>query len=115
MAPLLLGISIVVFAVIQAAPGGPEGSLLASGRFIVPQAPGPYRHWLGGATPLPVQSVPWIGAALRGDLGITFSSTRPVAAMIVERLPATLELMVGGMAVAALLAFVLGAGSALRP
>jgi len=115
MAPLLFGISIVVFAVIQDAPGGPEGSLLASGRFIDPQVLEAYRHRLGVDQPLPVQYLRWMGAALRGDLGISFSSTRPVATMILERLPATFELMVGGMALAAALAFVLGVGSALRP
>ena len=36
MIPLAFGISLVLFAVIQAAPGGPEGALLESGRFIDP-------------------------------------------------------------------------------
>ena len=33
MIPLLIGISIVIFAIIQAAPGGPEGTLLDRGKF----------------------------------------------------------------------------------
>jgi peptide/nickel transport system permease protein len=115
MAPLALGISIVVFAVIQAAPGGPEGSLLASGRFVDPQVLEAYRHRLGVDQPIPVQYLRWIGTALRGDLGISFSSTRPVARMIGERLPATLELMLSALALSAFLAFTLGVWSALRP
>ena len=41
--------------VIQLAPGGPEGSLLAAGRIIDPQVVEAYRHRLGVDQPLPVQ------------------------------------------------------------
>ena len=93
MIPLVFGISLILFAVIQAAPGGPEGALLESGRFIDPQVIEAYRERLGLDQPLYVQYFRWVGAALSGDLGISFSTTRPVAEMILERLPATLELM----------------------
>lgn len=115
MVPLLFGISIVLFAVIQMAPGGPEGSLLASGRFVDPQVIEAYRHRLGVDQPVPVQYLRWVGAALQGDLGLSFSTTRPVAAMIGERLPATLELMATSFVLAAFAALVLGLWSALRP
>jgi peptide/nickel transport system permease protein len=114
MIPLLFGISLVLFAVIQAAPGGPEGALLESGRFIDPEVIEAYRQRLGVDQPIPVQYVRWLGAALRGDLGISFSSTRPVSEMILERLPATLELMGASFLLAALLAFALGTLSAVR-
>ncbi|MDP2955350.1 MAG: ABC transporter permease, partial [Longimicrobiales bacterium] len=93
MVPLLLGISVVLFGVIQAAPGGPEAALLESGRFIDPAVIEAYRERLGVDRPVHVQYVRWLGAALQGNLGVSFSTTRPVAEMIVERLPATLELM----------------------
>ncbi|MBM4188067.1 MAG: ABC transporter permease [Gemmatimonadetes bacterium] len=109
MVPLLLGISIVVFAVIQAAPGGPEGALLAAGRFVDPAAIEAYRARLGVDQPLPVQYLRWLGAAVSGDLGASFSTSRPVLEMIGERLPATIELMGAAFAIAALAAF--GAGA----
>ena len=112
--PLLAGITIVLFAVIRAAPGGPEGALLESGRFIDPEAIESYRERLGLDQPLPVQYVRWLTAALRGDLGMSFSTTRPVAGMILERLPATLELMATAFLLAAVLAFALGVFSAVR-
>lgn len=115
MVPLLLGITLVLFAVIQAAPGGPEGALLEAGRFIDPEVIESYRRRLGVDQPVPVQYVRWLSAAVRGDLGISFSTTRPVAAMILERLPATLELMATSFALAALAAFALGIFSAVRP
>jgi peptide/nickel transport system permease protein len=114
MIPLVFGISVVLFAVIQAAPGGPEGALLESGRFIDPQVIEAYRQRLGLDQPVWVQYFRWLGAALSGDLGISFSTTRPVADMILERLPATVELMASAFLLAALLAMGLGVFSAVR-
>ncbi len=112
--PLTFGITIVLFAVIQAAPGGPEAALLESDRFIDPAAIEAYRARLGVDQPVPVQYVRWLAGALGGDLGVSFSTTRPVAEMIAERLPATLELMGASFLIAALLAFALGVLSAVR-
>ena len=114
MIPLLFGITVVLFAVIQAAPGGPEAALLESDRFIDPAMIEAYRERLGVDRPVPVQYVRWLGGALRGDLGVSFSTTRPVSEMIVERLPATLELMGASFIFAAVLAFGLGVFSAVR-
>jgi peptide/nickel transport system permease protein len=114
MIPLLFGISIVLFAVIQAAPGGPEGALFESGRFIDPAVIEAYRERLGVDQPVHIQYVRWLSAAFSGDLGTSFSTTRPVAEMIVERLPATLELMGAAFVFAAIAAILLGIVSAVR-
>jgi peptide/nickel transport system permease protein len=114
LVPLTFGITVVLFAVIQAAPGGPEGALLESGRFIDPAVIAEYRERLGVDQPVPVQYVRWVGAALTGDLGVSFSTTRPVAVMIAERLPATIELMGASFLLAALMAFGLGILSSVR-
>lgn len=114
MLPLLLGVTVVLFAVIQAAPGGPEAALLESGRFIDPEVIEAYRTRLGLDQPMHVQYFRWLGAAVRGDLGVSFSTSRPVSEMIVERLPATLELMGASFLLAALMAFGLGILSAVR-
>ena len=114
MIPMLFGITVILFAVIQAAPGGPEGSLLETGRFIDPEVIESYRRRLGVDQPVHVQYLRWLGAALTGDLGISFSTTRPVAGMILERLPATLELMGVSFLVAAVAALGLGTLSAVR-
>ena len=114
MIPLLFGISIVLFAVIQAAPGGPEGALLESGRFIDPAVIDAYRERLGVDRPIHVQYFRWLTAAVSGDLGTSFSTTRPVAEMIAERLPATLGLMGSAFVLAAVVSILLGVVSALR-
>lgn len=115
MLPLLLGVSIIIFAIIQAAPGGPEGALLSAGRFVDPAVVQAYRERLGVDRPVPVQYARWLGAALTGDLGQSFSTSRPVLAMIAERLPATIELMGAAFLLAALIAIPLGLLGALRP
>lgn len=114
MIPLLFGISILLFAVIQAAPGGPEGALLESGRFIDPAVIEAYRERLGVDQPVYIQYIRWLSAAVSGDLGTSFSTTRPVTEMILERLPATLELMGAAFVFAAIVAILLGIVSAVR-
>jgi peptide/nickel transport system permease protein len=114
MIPMMLGISLVLFAIIQAAPGGPEAALLGSGRAVDPQALAAYRHRMGVDQPVPVQYVRWLTAALSGDLGESFSTGRPVSRMILGRLPATLELMGAAFLIAVLAALALGIFSAVR-
>jgi peptide/nickel transport system permease protein len=114
MIPLLLGISLIMFALIQAAPGGPEAVFFENGRFVNPQLAESYRQRLGLDQPLPIQYIKWLGAALTGDFGYSFSDVRPVRDMIAERLPATLELMLTAFSFAALIAIPLGIFSAVR-
>jgi peptide/nickel transport system permease protein len=114
MIPLMLGISVIMFALIQSAPGGPEEMFLESGRFIDPTLIESYRQRLGLDQPVYIQYFKWLGAALTGDFGLSFSSSRPVSQMIAERLPATLELMLTAFTLAALIAIPLGVFSAVR-
>jgi peptide/nickel transport system permease protein len=110
----MLGISLIVFLIIQAAPGGPEGIMLQSGLMIDPQVIEAYRHRLGVDQPIYIQYFKWISAALSGDLGMSFASARPVLDMILERLPATLELMTVSFILAAVIAIPMGIYSALH-
>lgn len=90
--PLLLGISLLVFALIHAAPGGPLELYLANPN-VRPEDIARLRTALGLDRPLPEQYVRWLGAALSGDWGYSLVDGRPVATRLAERLPATLELV----------------------
>lgn len=114
MIPLMIGISIIIFGIIQAAPGGPEATLFESGRFISQEVVDAFRERLGVDQPVHIQFYRWFTAAIRGDLGTSFSTSRPVLDMIVERLPATLELMLAAFLFAAIIAIPLGVFSALK-
>ncbi|HQY92010.1 ABC transporter permease [Caldilinea sp.] len=114
MIPLFIGISIIIFLIIQAAPGGPETTLLATGRFVSPEILAAYRTRLGLDQPIFVQYFRWLGAALTGDLGYSYTSAQPVLTMILERLPATIQLMLSAYLLAAVIALPLGVYSAIH-
>jgi len=105
--PLLLVISLIVFLLIHAAPGGPL-SIYLSNPNVRPQDIERLRQALGLDRPLWQQYLAWLAAFARGDWGYSFSDGRPVAARILERLPASLELV--GAALLVSLALTLPAG-----
>lgn len=114
MIPLLVGISIIIFLIIQAAPGGPEAVFLERGNFVDPQVIEAFRQRLGLDQPIYIQYVRWLGAALSGDFGVSFSTGRPASEMILERIPATLQLMATSFVLAAVIALPLGIYSAVK-
>ena len=111
--PLLLVISIVVFALIHAAPGGPL-SIYLSNPNVRPEDIERLRRALGLDRPLWQQYVSWLLAFLRGNWGYSFSDGRPVAERIGERLPATLELVGASLIVALVVTLPAGIGAAVR-
>jgi peptide/nickel transport system permease protein len=66
------------------------------------------REQLGLNEPLHIQYLSFLGGVLRGDLGDSLSSRRPVATIILEQLPATVRLTLAGMGVAIILGGTLG-------
>lgn len=112
-AAVLLGVSILVFAIMQLVPGDPVR--LALGTRFDPDTYSALRERAGLDDPVPAQYLSWISSALTGDLGVSFRSGETVTSLIVERLPATLSLAVAAIFVALLIAIPLGTISALRP
>ena len=106
-APLLLVISLVVFLLIHSAPGGPLAIYLSNPN-VRPEDIERLRRALGLDRPLWMQYWSWLAAFARGDWGFSFSDGRPVAERIVERIPATLELV--GTSIAAALVLTLPVG-----
>jgi peptide/nickel transport system permease protein len=111
--PLLLVISVLVFALIHAAPGGPL-SIYLSNPNVRPEDIERLQRALGLDRPLWKQYVSWLVAFVRGDWGYSFSDGRPVAERIGERLPATLELVGASLAVALAVTFPTGIAAAVR-
>ena len=88
----VLGVSVLIFFLVRLLPGnivdiiaGTEGQLSRAQRAAVLQE-------FGLDQPLPVQYLRWIGNMLRGNFGWSFRTGQPVAALIVSRLPITIEL-----------------------
>lgn len=102
--PLLLVISLLVFALIHAAPGGPLSTYLENPN-VRPEDIERLKKAMGLDRPLGMQYLSWLGAFVRGDWGFSYADGRPVLDRLLERVPATLEL-IGVACVMALLAAV---------
>ena len=111
--PLLLLISVLVFLLIHAAPGGPLAIYLSNPN-VRPQDIERLRHALGLDRPLWEQYVSWLFAFVRGDWGYSFSDGRPVLLRVAERLPATLELVGTSIVIALVLTLPAGILAAAR-
>ena len=101
--PVLFIISVLQFGLINAAPGGPLRAYALDPN-IKEEDIKRLEHEYGLDQPLPLQYVNWMGNILRGDLGRSYFTHRPVIESVMERLPATLEL---GLA-ATLISYVIG-------
>jgi peptide/nickel transport system permease protein len=72
------------------------------------------RHTMGLDRPLWVQYLDWLAAALHGDLGSSYINNQPVVSLILQTMPATLELAILGMLLALALSVPLGIISAYK-
>ena len=112
-AVVLLGVSVLVFAVIHLVPGDPIR--VALGTRFDQETYDALLERSGLDQPPVTQYFTWLGNALQGDLGVSFRTGQPVTSMILERLPATASLAVAAILVALLISVPLGTISALRP
>jgi peptide/nickel transport system permease protein len=104
--PVALGVATLTFALIHLVPGDPALAIL--GDFAAPADVAQMRHELKLDLPLWQQYLYFLSGIVRGDFGESISQHEPVARLIRERFPATLELAFAGLFVAILLAFPLG-------
>jgi peptide/nickel transport system permease protein len=111
----LLGVSVLVFAMVRLVPGTVVEQLLGQAAIASPEVVASFRRFFGLDRPVHVQYVAWLGGVLRGDLGVSWLSGRPVLALFLERAPVSAELAVLAVAWSLLLGIPLGAVSAARP
>jgi peptide/nickel transport system permease protein len=113
--PVLFGVTLVVFAMTYLTPGDPVVALLGdSAQGITGEAREVLRAQLGLDRPWPVQYLSYVRGLLQGDLGTSVRSRRPVLDEVRDRLPATAELALAGLAIAVVLGVSLGVAAALR-
>jgi peptide/nickel transport system permease protein len=112
MVVAIIGVSTIVFALVHVIPGDPVRNSLGT-RFNQ-ELYDRKRAEAGLDRPLVEQYLRWMGHALRGDLGESFRSNRPVTSVVLERMPATLSLAFAALFVALLIALPVGLLSAVR-
>ncbi|MFO7265783.1 MAG: ABC transporter permease [Limnochordales bacterium] len=115
MVPVLVGITLVIFVLMNVVPGDPLYALIderAAG--LDPAVAEQLRRQWGLDQPLPIQYVRFLLNAVQGDLGRSFISRRPVTEAVAERLGATFKLGLGALAVALALGLPAGIVAAVR-
>ncbi|MEZ4712322.1 MAG: ABC transporter permease [Caldilineaceae bacterium] len=110
--PVLLGISVLVFLLLQLVPGDPALALL--GPMAKAEDLDKLRTALGLDQPLPVQYARWLGNVLQGDLGRSIQQRSPVLDILLERYANTLVLTVAATLVSLLIGVPAGIISATR-
>ncbi len=110
--PTLFGVALLVFLFLHLVPGDPVEIML--GESATPADIAALRHALGLDRPLPVQFVRWMAQLVRGDLGESIAFRAPVAQVIAQRYPATLELACTALVLALAIGLPLGIASAVR-
>src|SRR5690625_1715838 len=110
--PVLLGATFVVFALLSLSPGDPAQLILGLG--AKPEELEMMREQLGLNDPLLVRYVKYMGGVLQGDFGVSYSTRRPVAELLAARLPNTLLLSLGSIALILIVAVPLGVALAMR-
>jgi peptide/nickel transport system permease protein len=108
---VMLTVAFIAFAMFRYV-GDPVANML--GQEATLQDRDELRAKLGLDQPFPVQFANYIGNVLQGDLGISYRQARPVLALMIERLPATLELALLSALVAVLIGVPLGVYTAIR-
>jgi len=110
--PILLGVSLLSFFIIHLAPGDPTA--LFTDPNVNPTELARIRANWGLDKPIIVQYFYWLGNALRGNFGTSYMTGMPVVTEILERLPATLLLMITSFIITLLITIPLGVISAVK-
>lgn len=107
--PVFFGITVLSFTLIHLAPSDPVSVRLSLGGIAVdPVTAAQMRTEMGLDRPLPIQYGDWLIRFLHGDMGISYRSDRPVAAMLLQALPYTLTIAASAMLLTLLISLPLG-------
>jgi peptide/nickel transport system permease protein len=114
MALTLLGLTVLVFLMLRLIPGTVVEQMIGADAVVSAAMVEQLRAFFGLDQPWYVQYGRWLGGLAQGDLGTSWRTGKPVIALIVERLPVTLELTLMAVAFALVLGLVAGIVSAVR-
>lgn len=112
MIPLLIGISLVAFIISNAIPADPTAANLGERAAADPKIVAAFREKWGLDEPLHVQYLTYLSNLLKGDMGTSIRSRRPVSEELGRFLPATIELATFGILVSLVAGIIFGVISA---
>ena len=111
--PVLFGITLVAFFMLRLIPGDPAAMMLGT-RAATQENIALVRHQLGLDQPLLVQYVNFLHGIVRGDLGQSFFYKQPVVALVLERVPVTIGLVLYASLISLCITFPVALLAALR-
>ncbi|EFI69687.1 ABC transporter permease [Lysinibacillus sp. HST-98] len=111
--PVTLGVTLVVFLIMQMIPGDP--AIILAGEGASQETVAELRENLGLNKPLAVQYTDYIKNLLQGDMGNSLKNNQPVFEEITSRLPITIELAFYSILITIVLGLIAGIISAIRP
>jgi len=114
MALTLAGLTVLLFLMLRLIPGTVVEQLIGADAVVSPAMVAELKRFFGLDQPWYVQYSRWLGRLVRGDLGTSWRTGKPVGQLILERLPVTLELTVLAVTFALALGIAAGVVSALR-
>jgi peptide/nickel transport system permease protein len=112
MLPIMGVVVVFVFLLVRIAPGDPAA--IIAGDYATPEAIQKIRAGLGLDKPIHLQFALYVGSLIRGDLGQSLHSRRPVSQLIAQRIEPTLALALSTLVFAVLTAVPLGVLAAWR-
>ncbi|MBE7556182.1 MAG: ABC transporter permease [Anaerolineales bacterium] len=112
--PIMVGVAVIVFIFIRLTPGDPVDIMMGQGGAISAGEIEKLRAEFHLDEPITTQLWYFLSNAARGDLGYSYVKKQPVTKLIAERLPATIELALGALVFALVIAFPIGIISAVR-
>ena len=110
--PVLLVVSLLVFFMLRLAPGDPAAVI--AGNNATSEDIAHIRAHMGLDKPIAAQYVLWLGQVLQGDLGYSYYLSKPVTALVAQRVEPTLSLALGTVLLAVCIAVPLGSLAAWR-
>ena len=110
--PVVFLATLVIFLGMRLIPGDP--ALVLAGQDATPETLAAIRQENGLDKPLPVQYGVWLNNAIHADFGVSFFTHTPVATLLAQRAPATLELGITAMLLTILLSIPTGVIAAVR-
>ena len=114
MALTLLGLTVLIFLMLRLIPGTVVEQMIGADAVVTPAMVAELRRFFGLDEPWYVQYGHWMAQLAHGDLGTSWRTGKPVVALILERLPVTLELTFLSTAFALVLGTAAGIVSAVR-
>jgi len=111
--PLLLCITFITFSMMHLAPGGLSAVFIGARVRREEDRMAIIRHF-GLDQPVHIRYARWLGRVLQGDLGHSLVQRRPVTDLILERIPATLQLTIPAVLVSIIVAIPIGILSAIK-